>query len=224
MKYLPSSNWCTYCTAHGTDPEARDASEGLRRPCALASGRDIQVWHYPRNSSINTDNKPATDNPHSPIGASALSIAWSLCSGGIWARNVSIGRRAVVTEKGGKRSYPQVRLTDPEQSVHARDTWQHTDRYRTVTDPYPPRHPGKTKLRTDARCAHACSAYLAMLTRGGGARSKRGRDSQPPTHPRISPETCTNRRQGELPSRPHPRRRPQPPRRAKNGRDRCKSP
>ena len=162
--------------------------------------------------------------PHSPIGASALSIAWSLCSGGIWARNVSIGRRAVVTEKGGKRSYPQVRLTDPEQSVHARDTWQHTDRYRTVTDPYPPRHPGKTKLRTDARCAHACSAYLAMLTRGGGARSKRGRDSQPPTHPRISPETCTNRRQGELPSRPHPRRRPQPPRRAKNGRDRCKSP
>ena len=75
--------------------------------------------------------------PHSPIGASALSIAWSLCSGGIWARNVSIGRRAVVTEKGGKRSYPQVRLTDPEQSVHARDTWQHTDRYRTVTDPYP---------------------------------------------------------------------------------------
>ena len=37
------------------------------------------------------------------------------------------------------RSYSQIRLTDPEQSVHARDTWQHADRYRTVT--VPPRHP-----------------------------------------------------------------------------------
>ena len=47
------------------------------------------------------------------------------------------------------RSYSQIRLTDPEQSVHARDTWQHADRYRTVTvaieDP------------TADRCAHALS-------------------------------------------------------------------
>ena len=141
MKYLPSSNWCTYCTAHGIDPEAPGASEGLRRPCALSSGKDIRVWKYLRSSPINQ----YTDNNRQQITSQPDRCVRTIDNvepvfGGLWARNVSIGRRAVVTGKGGTRSYSQVRLTDPEQSMHARDTWQHADRYRTVTVPLPYRY------------------------------------------------------------------------------------
>ena len=79
--------------------------------------------------------------------------------------------------KGGRRSYNQTRSVPPEQSTHARDTWQHTYRYRTVTVPYPAHVIPKAKLRTD-QCAHARRARSRMLTRAG-ARPKRGRDSQP---------------------------------------------
>ena len=88
--------------------------------------------------------------------------------GGLWARNVSIGRRAVVTRKGGHGSYNKYESVAPEQSTHARDTWQHAYRYRTVTVPYPPRHP-KTQasdgsMRTRVAPAYACECANELPT------------------------------------------------------------
>ena len=84
--------------------------------------------------------------------------------------------------KGGRRSYNQTRISAPRSSprMHATRGSIHTV---TVPLPYPHVIP-KAKLRTD-QCAHARRARLRMLTRAG-ARPKRGRDSQPPTHPRIT--------------------------------------
>ena len=101
--------------------------------------------------------------------------------GGLWARNVSIGRRAVVTGKGGADRTTKYESVPPEQSIrmHATRGSTHTVtvplpyRYRTV----PPTSSPKAKLRTD-QCAHARCARSRMLTRAG-AQPKRGRDSQP---------------------------------------------
>ena len=191
MKYLPSSNWCTYCTAHGSDPEVPRRLGGTSSSlCALSSGKDIRVWQYLRSfpQSIYRQ-QPARKTPQSDRCASTIDIVEPVF-GGLWARNVSIGRRAVVTGKGGADRTTKYESVPPEQSIrmHATRGSTHTVtvplpyRYRTV----PPTSSPKAKLRTD-QCAHARCARSRMLTRAG-AQPKRGRDSQPPTHPRITPK------------------------------------